>query len=1023
MSDYAHWFESLTGFPPYAWQERLASNHTPSTRLIRIPTGLGKSAGSVLAWLYHRIHRGDESWPRRLVLVLPMRTLADQLVKDARRWVSTAEAKVPVHLLMGGVEAERWVEDLDSPAILVGTQDMLLSRALNRGYGSARGLWPMEFGALHSDTLWVFDEVQLMGVALATSTQLQAFRQKLGAAQFKPSFSWWMSATLQSQWFDSIDFRDFRQQEFSTPLSIPEGERQGGVWESRKDLRWLKESLNSRDLAERVLKEHLTICGLESPDLVDGGVDDSADSLKKAGEVEAQFGSQTLVVLNTVKAATDLYNDLLRQFKRAKLPNPPQLRLAHSRFRQHERAAWDFLDRNSEEQLPPGGRILIATQVVEAGVDISASLLITELAPYSSLVQRFGRAGRRAGQEAQIVVVGNLPDDVKKALPYSLEELESAALALERLLHPPQAASDPASHPAGVSLRQLEEAESAWEPEFLQRVYPYRPEQVLRRAEFLDLFDTTPDLSGADLDVSRYIRAGQERDVQVFFREIEGQPRALPKTQPPSQDELCPVPVGELRSFCDKNSVSAYVLDFETGLWSCRKDLVPGMTVLLPAREGGYDPEQGWSPNSKKPVEVVGAGIAAPVASSEAPEALDEPHSGDSPPESPRVVTEPAGASGELDSGALVRASESLADESLSHSDWKTIAFHGAEVAEEVAELSQRLRLPEDLNQILALAGHWHDLGKAHQVFVEAIRKDARPEDLPLALRGDLAKAPKHAWRRPAYPKRPGFRHELASTLALFEFMKRVAPEHPAVEGFEWPEEAGLLQTADGLSFAHPGAASGSTPSLDGGDAAVLEFRSSSSSGSELAAPARTTLVSEPPADPVPLHNSDKASGEEASSAEMNAPSTASSSSPVSDPSSEPIPEHPLAESLRSLSPEEFDLLAYLVCSHHGKVRCTLASTPQDQKSDLASTFGILDSEALPATEIASSSGSFEELPALKLSLELASIGLGSRYGRSWNERVMDLLERHGPFDLAYLEALFRVADWRASRRTTREER
>ena len=37
------------------------------------------------------------------------------------------------------------------PAILIGTQDMLLSRALNRGYGMSRYRWPMHFGLLNND--------------------------------------------------------------------------------------------------------------------------------------------------------------------------------------------------------------------------------------------------------------------------------------------------------------------------------------------------------------------------------------------------------------------------------------------------------------------------------------------------------------------------------------------------------------------------------------------------------------------------------------------------------------------------------------------------------------------------------------------------------------------------------------------------------------------------------------------------------------------------------------------------------
>jgi CRISPR-associated endonuclease/helicase Cas3 len=54
---------------------------------------------------------------------------------------------------------------------------MLLSRALMRGYGMSRFGWPIDFGLLHTDALWVFDEVQLMSAGLTTSAQLDAFRR------------------------------------------------------------------------------------------------------------------------------------------------------------------------------------------------------------------------------------------------------------------------------------------------------------------------------------------------------------------------------------------------------------------------------------------------------------------------------------------------------------------------------------------------------------------------------------------------------------------------------------------------------------------------------------------------------------------------------------------------------------------------------------------------------------------------------------------------------------------------------
>ena len=54
-------------------------------------------------------------------------------------------------------------------------------------------------------------------------------------------------------------------------------------------------------------------------------------------------------------------------------------------------------------------------------------------------------------------------------------------------------------------------------------------------------------------------------------------------------------------------------------------------------------------------------------------------------------------------------------------------------------------------------------------------------------------------------------------------------------------------------------------------------------------------------------------------------------------------------------------------------------------------------------------------LPEITLTLDPMELGLSQRYGASWRERMQFLLERLGPFRLAYLEGLLRAADCRAS--------
>jgi len=845
---FAEFFETCTGFPAHPWQAELGSRATCKDALIRIPTGLGKTAGVGSAWLHHRVRGGDRSWPTRLAWVLPMRVLVEQTLDSLQELVQRAglASDVDVVPCMGGLVDKEYAVHPERPTILVGTQDMLLSRALMRGYAAGRGRWPVDFGLLSRDTLFVCDEVQLMGVGLRTSAQLAAFRGKGG---LRPSRTWWMSATLRPDWLETVDQAPAVPQLVDESVSVLPTDRADGPWTSEKRLTLREDLGDPKALAEAVRAEHAP-------------------------------GTLTLVIVNQVRRAVELHGAL-------EGTTDADLCLVHSRFRPAERAAWRarFLSRTAE--LPAAGRVVVSTQVIEAGVDISAQLLITELAPWPSLVQRFGRAARYPGERAEVWVVGPVTTD-KDALPYELGVLSAAwsELTALRVL-------------GRCDLKALADFEASLDKARLGELFPAPSGPVLRRKDVDDLFDTTPDLSGADIDVGPFVREGKQRDLRVFWRELgEGEPdsRLLPH-----RDELCAVPISGARKWLA--SCKAWWLhDFGEG-WSkgspaLSRRLSPGRTVVIHAREGGYDPIRGWTPSSKPSVR--------PVPTSE----LSAPFE--------RTATT-------TDSEALSRTS-----------GWRTIATHGEETGRIAASTVRALGLPEEYASLLALAGRWHDVGKAHPVFQACMGEDARREDGYLD-RVDLAKAPR-GWR---FAERRGFRHELASALALLDLLHRARPDHPALR-------AGVGEMLDRLG------------------------------------PSDLTVAD--------------------------------------------LADHPLAAELAALSAEDFDLLLWLVVTHHGKVRSSWSCTPHDQRALVGEPgvslqiHGVRSGDRLPSIAVAGRDGA-EQLPELRMNLAIAQVGLDARFGRSWAERAEDLLARHGPFDLAYLEALLRSADARASQLTAPDPR
>lgn len=672
-ADYSDFFRQATGLKapagPYDYQFRLAigDSDSPSvceSKLIDIPTGMGKTAAVVLAWLWNRVQRRNpnSNWPRRLVFCLPMRTLVEQTERNVRDWLTNLGlSEVRVEILMGGEDSSDWDLHPEREAILIGTQDMLLSRALNRGYGMSRYRWPMHFGLLNNDCLWVLDETQLMGVGIETSAQLEGFRAKqlLGAA--RPSFTWWMSATLDEAQLQTVD-----SMMPETRLELSDNERTADAVEKRLQAE------------KRLAKAPISLASTKNDDL-----NAYAGALAEWLVENHQRETLTLVVVNRVDRAQLIYQQL-----QAKLDSV-ELALVHSRFRPCDRVAQQRILTEGE-----GSRIVVATQAVEAGVDVSARTLVTELAPWSSLVQRFGRCHRYGEIEggADIFWIDLEAADNKFAAPSTVADLDAARTALESL-----------NSASPIDLEAVE----------VKTDRPIHP--VIRRKDLVDLTDTTPDLAGYDLDISRYVRDSEDADVQVFWREIESDPE---KSEPlPVRGELVRVSVPEFnKAFKAAKDRRVWEWSHVDRAWpKLIGPATPGRVLMAAVAEGGYDDDFGWTGNKKhKPTPCP----------PEPKEPLEDPHS----------------------------ARDFFLD----------MAEHTGNVRRHLDAILGSVPLPDAHRGALQTAANWHDVGKAHRVFQDALQTE---DDSKIWAKGKM----KYPEVRSYFYCRPHFRHELASALAWLQ--------------------------------------------------------------------------------------------------------------------------------------------------------------------------------------------------------------------------------------------------------------
>ncbi len=671
---------------------------------------------------------------------------------------------------MGGEPEGNWREYPEHPAIIIGTQDMLLSRALNRGFAMAPQLWPVDFGFLNVDTLWVMDEVQLMGPGRTTTVQLQHFwDDRLPSWGSRRSV--WMSATLGRKrgslelpaWMQTPERRKQLLRTNVQTFSQEDLEHPGfkARWTAPKHVELHLELVPN--VGARDGKRGKTAKVRRRPAAVGSASTIESRELLDRIRQEAQRGQQVLVIVNHVKRACELYERLKNISGTG-----PDVVLLHAQMRPRDRkATYDRL----EAPVPSTGRIIVATQVLEAGFDLDADALFTKLCPWPSLVQRLGRLNRSgSGPSAADVAAGRDPapavifepsppkrkqgespkqDQVRlrrgAALPYDADALDEARERLEELT---------SQHAVCVSLEALAQM-ALW----LSVGGP-----VLRRFDLDDLFDTDPDLSGGHSDIGPFVRAiDRDVDVYVLWRRIEH--GLAPDEQVPIHpDELCPVPFYEARdAFADRE---VWILRLATArkqgaAWRTAqgRDVMAGDTVMVDIAAGCYQRGLGWKPGAKEaPSEIVDRWPRDDGTKVRAWVRVD----GGSVP----WIKEK-----EIDNRIVgVRARNE--DPRSFGNQWMLLQPHLQKAEAEASALVTSLNLPADLQRSVICAARWHDVGKAlereangetRRPFQDMLVKAGRPEnDHP---KPNIFYAKSNGRSGPP----AGFRHELASLLAFLQ--------------------------------------------------------------------------------------------------------------------------------------------------------------------------------------------------------------------------------------------------------------
>ncbi|MEW6578743.1 MAG: CRISPR-associated helicase Cas3' [Chloroflexota bacterium] len=352
--------------------------------ILQAPTGSGKTRAALYPFLTALDYETEyyRDFPHKCLYSVPMRVLARQFYEEYSQTVRKYNLRYALNITTAIQTGEQQSNRDLSANLIFATIDQTLSSFLLSPYSLPLRQANLNAAAVMASYL-VFDEFHLYDPDSTLPTTLHMLQMLRGITPFVL-----MTATFSKDMLAGLA-------EVLDAVVVPGSDEE-------------KEQLQRLESQQKTRRYHV------------------ADEPLTAQAVLEEHQGRSLVICNTVDRARALYEAL----QRAKDPHT-EVWLLHSRFLRKDRDEIEKrLRARFARDVKDGSLIVVSTQAIEVGVDITSMALHTELAPANAILQRAGRCARYKDEEGDVHIYpyaldaasGELLDLCEHPEPYAGKE-------------------------------------------------------------------------------------------------------------------------------------------------------------------------------------------------------------------------------------------------------------------------------------------------------------------------------------------------------------------------------------------------------------------------------------------------------------------------------------------------------------------------------------------------------------------------------------------------------------------------